>query len=924
MAAGPVTQAVPLALRQATAALDLVQSNPRDAERRALAVLRRSTTQPEARVVALWALGRAQFEQDAPGDARDTLTEAARLAGAHRLADHAAQIRVSLSMCLMATGATSRALRQLALAERALTGVAQARAITQRGLLFARLGRLEDALGEFDRAEQTLRDAEHTRDEHERDELGLARLLNNRGPLLVMLGHLARAEVDLREAGELAERLGQRLLVARTLHNRAFLETRRGDLPKALRLYDAATRDYQSIGDVEAIAPTLGTDRCELLLAGGLIGEAADAAAQAVAVSVRSGNVLAVAEARLLLARAHLSAGEFGAASAQAIEAAGAFKRTGRSSWVALANYVAIQADIVAIQDSRRPPRRLIGQATTIARQLADHGWRVEALHVNTFVGRMAIALGRLDIAEAALATAGDARHRGTADLRVSAWHATALLRFVAGDRPGAKRALLSGLSVLDEHRALLGATELRAHAASHGAELARLGLRLALDEGRPRDILVWAERTRAAALHLPPVRPPDDDELADLLARWRQASQDAREATLDGDDPAGGRHRAQLLEGQIRAKARLAWGAKAAADAACDVAALARRLGDRVLVEYVEFEGELSAVVLSAGRATFRRVGSMTDIANEIDFVRFNHQRLALTVGRGGSAGLAAQRFLDTAALLDHRLVTPLRLPAGRGVIVVPTGVLHAVPWNALSGLHDRDLTISPSAALWCRTRGRPTPPGAERRPADDPRTPGAAHERVALVAGPDLDGGRDEVAALRDVYGRRTRELVDADASVDAVLAACETSDLMHLAAHGDFRADSPMFSSLRLADGLLTVYDLERLRSVPTTMVLPACDAATTDVRAGDELLGTASALLTLGVRSVIAPVAKIPDRATTPLVLAIHAGLRRGLPPSTALAEATAEARARGGPADLAAASALLCIGADDRASTTPGA
>jgi CHAT domain-containing protein len=34
-------------------------------------------------------------------------------------------------------------------------------------------------------------------------------------------------------------------------------------------------------------------------------------------------------------------------------------------------------------------------------------------------------------------------------------------------------------------------------------------------------------------------------------------------------------------------------------------------------------------------------------------------------------------------------------------------------------------------------------------------------------------------------------------------------------HVAAHGVFRADSPMFSSLRLADGPLTVHDLERLR-------------------------------------------------------------------------------------------------------------
>ena len=37
-------------------------------------------------------------------------------------------------------------------------------------------------------------------------------------------------------------------------------------------------------------------------------------------------------------------------------------------------------------------------------------------------------------------------------------------------------------------------------------------------------------------------------------------------------------------------------------------------------------------------------------------------------------------------------------------------------------------------------------------------------------------------------------------------------------HVAAHGTFRADSPMFSSLRLDDGPMTVHDVERLRRAP----------------------------------------------------------------------------------------------------------
>jgi CHAT domain-containing protein len=145
--------------------------------------------------------------------------------------------------------------------------------------------------------------------------------------------------------------------------------------------------------------------------------------------------------------------------------------------------------------------------------------------------------------------------------------------------------------------------------------------------------------------------------------------------------------------------------------------------------------------------------------------------------------------------------------------------------------------------------------------------------------------------------------------------VQAALESADLVHLAAHGRFRADSPLFSSLRLADGLLTVYDLERLRSVPATLVLPACDAAVVDVHAGDELVGTATAMVGLGVTSVVAPLLPVPDDATTPLMLALHDGLRAGLGPSAALARAATAGQ--GDPHPAAVAAAFVCIGAREQ-------
>jgi CHAT domain-containing protein len=146
-----------------------------------------------------------------------------------------------------------------------------------------------------------------------------------------------------------------------------------------------------------------------------------------------------------------------------------------------------------------------------------------------------------------------------------------------------------------------------------------------------------------------------------------------------------------------------------------------------------------------------------------------------------------------------------------------------------------------------------------------------------------------------------------------VTAVQAALEGADLVHLAAHGTFRADAPLFSSLRLADGALTVYEIERLAAAPDTLILPACDAAMAGVRPGDELLGTAAALLGLGVASVIAPVLPVPDQATKALMVALHERLQAGDPPSVALAGAADAA----GPDD-AVARAFVCIGANEQA------
>jgi CHAT domain-containing protein len=153
----------------------------------------------------------------------------------------------------------------------------------------------------------------------------------------------------------------------------------------------------------------------------------------------------------------------------------------------------------------------------------------------------------------------------------------------------------------------------------------------------------------------------------------------------------------------------------------------------------------------------------------------------------------------------------------------------------------------------------------------------------------------------------------MLDGTATVGNVLDALTTVDVMHLAAHGRLATNNPLFSDLRLHDGPLVVYDLERLPRVPRTVVLAACDSGRSVVRTGDELLGLAATFIARGTVRLIASVVPIPDAETAPLMVALHERIAKGHSPAAALAEAQHAVRDLS-PAGRAAAAGFVCIGA----------
>jgi CHAT domain-containing protein len=178
-------------------------------------------------------------------------------------------------------------------------------------------------------------------------------------------------------------------------------------------------------------------------------------------------------------------------------------------------------------------------------------------------------------------------------------------------------------------------------------------------------------------------------------------------------------------------------------------------------------------------------------------------------------------------------------------------------------------------------------------------------------VAAGPGLSGAQAEAEAVAAIYG--TTALVGASASSAAVMAAIDGATLAHLATHGLVRGDNPLFSSLWLADGPLTLYDLERLNQPPSTVVLAACNSARPVVRAGDELLGLSVTFLSQGTSQLVGSVISVPDAETAPLMVAFHRFLAAGYPAASALARSQQQISSDGTPA-MAAAAGFVCVGA----------
>ncbi|WP_051113483.1 CHAT domain-containing protein [Streptomyces davaonensis] len=795
------------------------------------------------------------------GDLRlalDHLRRARDLAARADSAEREADVLGTLGVALVHAGRTRQGLAAFERGVARTTGHTRARVMYRRAYVWWVLGHHREALEDVRRAIPVLRQAD--------DVIWTARALTLRATVHLALGAVERADADFTAAEALWDTTGQEHDKADAVESRGLAAFRAGDIPAALRLLDEAEERYAKLG-----TPTFMLDirRCEVLMAAGLAPEALAEADAAIGVLDEiGGQSTRKAELLLVAARAARLAGDPHTAIARAALAVRLFAGQRRTWWETHARLVLIEARLA----TGRASGRLVADAAGVADRLASFG-APAAPEAALLAGRIALALGWRADAERHLGTAARSRHAGPPLARMTGWAAQALRAQAAGSGRGVLEACRRGLDVLDDHRTTLGASELRARATAQGAELAALAQRVSLDSGGPRRLLVWSERWRATVLTAPPTRPPADPVLQSRLTAFREIADRAEKARMEGHPVLTLEREQRRLEREIRSRTLHMRGEEPGDGDRFDPGRLLARLGDDTrLVELAVVDGRVQVLLCGQGRVRRFEAGLLADAEIEAEHIQAGLRRLA-------HPGAEARLPVVEAAgrRLEELLLGPAADHLGSGpVVVVPPGRLHRVPWALLPALREKVLSVSPSATSWLRARETEPPPGG----------------RQVLVRGPGLATGGAEVPELADRYGGTPTLLEHEAASVPRVLEELDGAALAHIAAHGTFRADSPLFSALRMSDGPLIVHDFERLDRSPYRIILSCCDTARFASVGADELLGLVTALLPLGTAGVVACTAPVNDEAVVPLMLALHKGLGAGL----SLAQALRDARA----------------------------
>ncbi|HLF91138.1 MAG TPA: CHAT domain-containing tetratricopeptide repeat protein [Anaerolineales bacterium] len=208
--------------------------------------------------------------------------------------------------------------------------------------------------------------------------------------------------------------------------------------------------------------------------------------------------------------------------------------------------------------------------------------------------------------------------------------------------------------------------------------------------------------------------------------------------------------------------------------------------------------------------------------------------------------------------------------------LIIVPHGPLHYLPFHALYDgkqylVEKFQISCLPAASLLSNQAVSQT------------------ESKEAMVIGHSFNGrlpnAVEEAKKVAQLWN--VKAICEEDASSQLFLSHAENASLIHLACHGEFRADNPLFSGLALENGWLTTLDVFNLHLQTSLITLSACQTGESVVSGGDELFGLMRAFLSAGAASLLLSHWPVSDQSTALLMQNFYQKLKDGASKGAAL-------------------------------------
>ena len=304
-------------------------------------------------------------------------------------------------------------------------------------------------------------------------------------------------------------------------------------------------------------------------------------------------------------------------------------------------------------------------------------------------------------------------------------------------------------------------------------------------------------------------------------------------------------------------------------------------------LLEYFSVGDKILAAVLTNKTLEVATVTTASRVTESLRLLRFQLGKFQLhqNLSEASSAGAYRATMAHLTSLFAE-LIAPIRPQlAGRHLVVLPHGILHYLPFQAL---HDGeafltdsyDISYAPSASVYALCHaGR------------DGQGSGSIIFGVPDAHAPLI---KEEVESVHRVLP--DSELFLGDAANHAVFfERAQSSRVIHIATHGTFRPDNPMFSGVRLGDGYLYLYEFYNLQFTAELLTLSGCATGLNVIAEGDELLGLIRGALYAGARSLLLTLWEVNDRSATLFMTSFYDRLQRMENKATALTQAAREVR-----------------------------